>query len=226
MKTYFPFIIIGLTILCTMPLALYLYHNQKQRTLALKQVAPQLGLKFKEAQENIPTAIRQLLGDPSNKQFCNLLHGYRDNYELLVFDYSYLVGKNTVTQTVFALNFTGTNLLLPKFMLRPWQMSDILKKRWLDYEFVELPNRYKNHVLIVFENKANVQAIVDSHPATLWKQMPIDQHWLSDGNWFLCYKGNQVIPAEFLVLNNAIGRAVHDCQQLSLGRVKSAKMKL
>lgn len=230
MEEYLVFIIIAIIIILGIAATLYQKHQAQLRTAALQEIAPQLGLDFRAEPSTIPAAIREMVQGSGRKQFHNHLYGRRDDYQLHLFDYSYTVstGKSshTVTQTVIAVDLISSGLHLPKFMVRPWRMGDHIKKEWLGYDFIDLPTKYKEHVLIGFEDKLDLQMMVDEVPATLWHSLPAKSYWISDGNWFVCYSNGKRLEATFNALEQAIFVVLDNGYQLSLGRVKSSKIRL
>lgn len=225
MEAYLAYIFIAFVIVMLIGTTLYSNHQKEQRTLALQSVASTLGLKFDTRRNGIPAVVRGMLPGSGEKKFRNHLSGRRDNYTFHLFDYSCAESKHNIIQTVIALDLLGSGLHLPKFILRSRRMSDNIKKGWLGYDYIDLPTKYKDEVLIGFEDNLDLQEMVDTVPAALWRTLPSKSYWLCDGKWFVCYVKGEQIEATSGELEQAIFDVLDKCYKLNHSRIKASKIK-
>ncbi|MCZ2343972.1 MAG: hypothetical protein LC104_19570 [Bacteroidales bacterium] len=121
---FLPFIIAGAITLFAVGVILYAVYAERVRTLALAELAEELGFDF-EAESSSPLAdeLRALYLFQQGRQprVRNHLHGTTTELDVSIFDYSYTLGsgknRQVVTQTVVC--FRAESLQLPAFTLRP-----------------------------------------------------------------------------------------------------------
>ncbi len=96
---------------------------EKKRTAALRQVAEQLGFEFfpKDEPKYLETiaAFPLIASRGRQKKLTNLMRGSSENFEVAIFDYSYVIGSGrssrVVRQTPICLS--SPSLQLPQFTL-------------------------------------------------------------------------------------------------------------
>lgn len=121
---FLPFIVAGAITLFAIGVIIYVIYAERVRTLALAELAAELGFDFEaESPSSLLDDLQGLYLFQQGRQprVRNHLHGTTAELDVSIFDYSYTVGsgksKQTVTQTVVC--FRTESLQLPAFTLRP-----------------------------------------------------------------------------------------------------------
>ncbi|HKS29676.1 MAG TPA: hypothetical protein VJS44_17760 [Pyrinomonadaceae bacterium] len=136
--------------------AVVIYNNkkEKERTLAMQQVAQQMGWAFapKAEMNMIPhTGYFNLFNNGHSKSIKNMIYGQINGAKAAVFDYRYTVGhgkhSHTYMQTV--LYFESPRLQLPMFTLSPENFMHrfISALGYQDIDFAQRPEFSKKYLL-------------------------------------------------------------------------------
>src|ERR1044072_683726 len=135
-------------------LVIYNSKKEKERTLAMQQVAQQMGWAFAPvAQLNmIPhTGYFNLFNNGHSKGIKNMIYGEINGVKAAVFDYRYTVGhgKNSHTYIQSVLYFETPKLQLPMFTLSPENFMHrfISALGYQDIDFAQRPEFSKRYLL-------------------------------------------------------------------------------
>lgn len=137
-------------------IAIIIYNNkkEKERTLAMQQVAQQMGWAFAPTAQlsMIPhTGYFNLFSQGHSKSIKNMIYGELNGVKAAVFDYRYTVGhgKNSHTYIQSVLYFETPRLQLPMFTLSPenFMHKFISALGYQDLDFAHRPEFSKRYLL-------------------------------------------------------------------------------
>ncbi|HEX8748153.1 MAG TPA: hypothetical protein VF717_13345 [Pyrinomonadaceae bacterium] len=136
--------------------AIIIYNNkkEKERTLAMEQVARQMGWAFAPVAQlaMIPhSGYFNLFNTGHSKSIKNMIYGQINGAKAAIFDYRYTVGhgKNSHTYTQSVLYFESPKLQLPMFTLSPenFMHKFISALGYQDIDFAQRPDFSKKYLL-------------------------------------------------------------------------------
>lgn len=133
---------------------IYNNHKEKERTLAMQQVAQQMGWAFAPVAQlaMIPhTGYFNLFNTGHSKSIKNMIYGQIDGAKAAIFDYRYTVGhgKHSHTYNQSVLYFETPKLQLPMFTLSPenFMHKFISALGYQDIDFGNRPEFSKRYLL-------------------------------------------------------------------------------
>jgi hypothetical protein len=151
--------------------AILLYNSkkEKERTLAMQQVAGQMGWSFAPVAElgMIPYAsLFNLFNHGHSKSIKNMIYGQMNGAKAAVFDYRYTVGhgRNSHTYTQSVIYFETPKLQLPMFTLSPenFMHKFISALGYQDIDFGNRPEFSKRCLLRGQDEQAIRRAFTDN----------------------------------------------------------------
>ncbi|HEY0322359.1 MAG TPA: hypothetical protein VGC66_15485 [Pyrinomonadaceae bacterium] len=154
MTILFPLLFFVVIIGAIVALLLYNSKKEKERTIAMQQVAQQMGWAFApEAQlAMIPyTNYFNLFNQGHSKSIRNMIYGEINGAKAAIFDYRYTVGhgKHSHTYTQSVMYFETPKLQLPMFTLSPenFMHKFISALGYQDIDFGNRPEFSKRYLL-------------------------------------------------------------------------------
>jgi hypothetical protein len=154
MALIFPIAFFLLIIGLIVGLVIYNNKKEKERTLAMQQVAQQMGWSFLPVVPDgmIPyTNYFNLFNTGHSKQAKNMIYGQINGVKAAVFDYRYTVGhgKNSHTYNQSVVYFESPKLQLPLFTLSPenFMHKFISALGYQDIDFATHPEFSKKYLL-------------------------------------------------------------------------------
>jgi hypothetical protein len=154
MAVLFPFVFFLLIIGLVVGIYLYSSKKEKERALAMQQVAQQIGWGFAPVVPDgmIPhTGYFNLFNSGHSRQAKNMIYGELNGVKAAVFDYRYTVGhgKNSHTYNQSVLYFETPKLQLPMFTLSPenFMHKFISALGYQDIDFATHPEFSKKYLL-------------------------------------------------------------------------------
>lgn len=197
-------------------LVYYAYYEENEITRKVKdEVTPSLGGKYVgdiSAPHNVEAELLTLLTGRLGRfvQVKNIITGEFQGVNGQLLTYVCHITKNnrvhTLRQTMLAVKTTDKPDL-PKFLIRPPELLDELKKV-IGYEFVQIPAA-ESLAIQVYQEKVEDEAVFQHVPAEIWQKINQNKLTLThDGQWFILYQYNHrldpTLDAYQQFLNNAL----------------------
>jgi hypothetical protein len=183
-------------------LVIYNSKKEKERTLAMQQVAQQMGWAFAPvAQLNmIPyTTYFNLFNNGHSKGIKNMIYGEINGVKAAVFDYRYTVGsgKNSHTYQQSVLYFETPRLQLPLFTLSPenFMHKFISALGYQDIDFAQRPEFSKRYLLRGQDEQAIRRTFTDHILA--FYEANLGMHTEGGGSQLFVYRlGTRIPPVQ------------------------------
>lgn len=196
-----PFVFFGIVLVLMAALVVFSIRYARKRTRDLAAVAQQIGFNFvgKNWQAPVlPSDHKTTLLQRTRGSFSNAMTGSSGKSQVALFDYTYPVGKSTVTQTL-ACFFQDAEL--PAFELRPEGILDRIGDAFVhdDIDFDSHPE-FSKRFLLRSPDEANTRKLFTLSLLTYVEQMPPEKKWHVEvaARTLIVYRGGSwVSPAEF-----------------------------
>ena len=220
-------LIVGLIVIISTAVGLAFYLDRRRtrkRQEDIRTAAEAMGLEFQAfadpAFEN-RVAMFNLFDKGHSKKILNIVVGEVPDFEIVVFDYHYSVGrgKNQKNHRRAVALIESTNLYVPAFTLRPESMFDRLGSIFglQDIDFDSHPLFSKMFVL-KGENEAQVREFFDDSVLSLLQKKPKVCLEANEGRMILYYavkppKENQVkaLFSEALEVHTILADRAREC---------------
>lgn len=211
----------GFFLALTIVIVVWSIRYAKKRSQELAAAAQQLGFTFMgkiwrgpELNSRYKTCLLQR----TRGRFSNVMVGSSGSLPTTVFDYTYPMGKSTVTQTVACFS---QNVQLPPFALKPEGIFDRLGDAILhdDIDFNSHPDFSKRYVL-KSPDEVNTRRLFTPSLLSRIEQIPSETRWnmeTSGANLFVYRSGRSVSPADlpiFLHQTSSIATMVFSSEGL------------
>jgi len=212
-----PFLVFLIPLAIGIPVVLWSLRYAKKRTEDLGQIAQQMGFRFLGRMWRGPVlspAHKICLIQRTRGRFNNALTGAVGGLDVTVSDYTYPMGKSTVTLTLAALVHDRQ---LPPFELRSENIFDRIGEAFVhnDIDFDSNPEFSKRYFLRSPDEEGARRLFTPGLQA-YFQQIPPDRQWHveTSANTLVLYRFPQLVtPAEiphFLDETSAIARAILD----------------
>lgn len=209
------FWILGISAAITLPIVAWSIRYGQKRTQKFAQIAQQLGFTF------LGKTWRGPVLSPVNKtcvlqrtrgRFNNAMVGAMGGLDVTLFDYTYQMGKSTVTLTLTV--FTHDRQV-PPFELRSESIFDKIGEAFVhnDIDFDSNPE-FSRRYFLRSPDETGVRSLFTSALLTFFEQIPPDKQWHieSSGKTMIVYRSRQLMKAaeipHFLDDASAIARTI------------------
>jgi len=209
----FPYLFFaGALALTTAIVAISIFYAKK-RTRELTAVAQQIGFRFVGKNWSGPSLSSQpriSLLQRTRGRFSNVMTGSSGGLQISLFDYTYPMGKSSVTQTVVAF---FQDRPLPPFALRPENFLDRIGDAIVhnDIDFDSNPEFSKRY-LLKSPDEAGTRRLFTPSLLTYLEQFQTNWHIEGSGTILIVYRGGRPVspydmPA-FLESASAVARTL------------------
>ena len=166
----------------------------KKRTRELNAVAQQIGFRFLANRWTGPTLTSQpktSLLQRSRGKFSNVMTGESGGLQIGLFDYTYPMGKSSVTQTVATFS---QDIQLPPFALRPENLLDRIGDAMFhnDIDFDSNPEFSKRY-LLRSPDEANTRKLFTPSLLTYLEQFQTEWCIEGTGSTLIVYRGGRPV---------------------------------
>ena len=168
----------------------WVMHQEKKRTIAMRQAAEGLGLEFIAAGHDQRLAGLQrfhLFNTGHGRVMTNTILGQTDVASIAIFDYRYTVGggKSQATYNQTVVSMQSEELRLPCFTLRPEKLFDKVGGA-LGYQDIDFPEHAQFSKLFVLkgQDEAAIRKFFDPPLLDFFAKQP--------GTYFECAPGTFV----------------------------------
>jgi hypothetical protein len=168
----------------------------KKRTRELAAVAQQIGFTFVGRNWSGPSVSSEhktSLLQKTRGRFSNVMTGSSGGLQISLFDYTYVVGKSTVTQTLAAFS---QDLQLPPFALRPENVLDRIGEAFLHYDIDFDSNpEFSKRYLLRSPDEANTRRLFTPSLLAYIEQLPAEKKWHIEGTGptLMVYRGGRPV---------------------------------
>jgi hypothetical protein len=155
----------------------------KKRTRELAAAAQQIGFRFVGDSWSGPSRSCQSktsLFQRTRGQFRNVMTGSAAGFQVSLFDYSYIVGKSAISQTVAVFS---QERQLPPFELRPENVLDRIGDAFVhnDIDFDSHPE-FSRRYLLQSSQKEDTRKLFTPGLLTYIEQIPAEKEWHIEGS--------------------------------------------
>ena len=173
-----PFLMFGLFIALVVALIVWGNRYARKRTAEFSQVAQQLGFQFlgnRWRGPMLPPQPNMCLIQRTRGKFSNVLIGSTGGLDVSLFDYTYPMGKSTMTYTLAAFSH---DLQLSPFELRAENIFDRIGDAFAhnDIDFDSHPE-FSRRYLLRSPDEAGTRQIFTPTLLTYFEQIPSDKKW-------------------------------------------------
>jgi hypothetical protein len=218
----FPFVFFGILLVLTAALIVWSIHYGKKRTREFTEIAQQIGFKFLGKTWRGPVLSPQhkmSLLQRTRGRFSNAMIGSAGGLHVSLFDYTYQMGKSTVTQTLASFS---QDLHLPSFELRAENIFDRIGDAFVhkDINFDSHPEFSRRYFLRSPDASATRKLFTPSL-LTYLEQIPADKKWHVEASatTLIVYRGGGPLKASdilpFLDEASAMARTILSAGGLS-----------
>jgi hypothetical protein len=169
-------------------------HYAKKRTRELTEVAQQIGFQFVGKNWSGPSLSSQhktSLLQRTRGRFSNVMTGASGGLQISLFDYTYPMGKSSVTQTVAAFS---QDRPLPPFALRPENVFDRIGDAVFhnDIDFDSNPE-FSARYLLRSPDEVNTRRLFSPSLLTYLEQFQTKWYIEGTGSTLLIYRGGRPV---------------------------------
>lgn len=189
-----PYLLFGgfLALMAVIVTASILY--AKKRTRELNAVAQQIGFRFLANHWSGPSLSPQhktSLLQRTRGKFSNVMTGESGGLQISLFDYTYPMGKSSVTQTLATFS---QNLQLPPFALRPENVLDRIGDAVFhnDIDFDSNPEFSKRY-LLRSPDEANTRRLFTPSLLTYLEQFQTKWYIEGTGSTLIVFRGGRPV---------------------------------
>ncbi len=166
----------------------------KKRTRELTEVAQQIGFQFvgkNWSGPSLPSQPRISLLQRTRGRFSNVMTGSSGGLQISLFDYTYPMGKSSVTQTVATFI---QDLPLPPFALRPENFLDRIGDAIVhnDIDFDSNPE-FSRRYLLKSPDETGTRRLFAASLLAYLEQFQPDWHIEGSGTTLIVYQGGRPI---------------------------------
>jgi hypothetical protein len=215
----FPFIFFGGFLALMAVIVTASVHYARKRTRELAEVAQRIGFRFigkSGSGPSVPSQPRVSLLQRTRGRFSNVMTGSSGGLQISVFDYTYPMGKSSVTQTVASFSQEQP---LPPFALRPENFFDRIGDAIVhnDIDFDSNPEFSKRY-LLKSPDEAGTRRLFTPSLLTYIEQF--QTNWCIEGTGpilIVYHGGRPVSPSDlpaFLEETSRIARTFFDSESL------------
>jgi hypothetical protein len=194
-------ILVGSTVVVVIVILLVTWYLSRQRTQALKSLAPSLSFTFSEKGDNSLMAglsVFHLFSSGHSRKVTNVFTGKFNLVPVTVMDYKYTTGggkdSHTWRQTVLIME--SDKLQLPRFVLRPENFFDKIGSAFgrKDINFDTAPVFSKKYFLRG-DDEAVVRSLFTARILDYYEQHP-GLSTESDGARLIYYRTSKIVPPD------------------------------
>jgi hypothetical protein len=210
-----PFLVLLIPLVIGIPAVLWSIRYRKKRIEEFEQIAQQMGFTFlgKTWQGPVLSPIHKTcLIQQTRGGFNNAMVGAVGGLDVTVFDYTYQMGKSTVTLTLAAFVHDRQ---LPPFELRSENLVDKIGEVFVhnDIDFETNPE-FSRRYYLRSPDEAPVRSLFTTSLLAYFEQIPPDKEWHieSSGKTLIMYRYRPLMKAAeippFLDEASAIARTI------------------
>jgi hypothetical protein len=212
-----PFFFIGIMAAITIPIVVWAILNARERTREFSDVALQVGFKFLGNTWRGPVLSpvhKTCIIQRTRGKFSNAMMGSSGGLDVTLFDYTYPMGKSTVTLTLASFI---QERALPPFELRGENIFDRIGEVFVhrDIDFASNPE-FSRRYFLRSPDEAGTRTLFTPSLLTYLEQIPPEEKWHveTSGQTVVVYQYRQLPKAaeipSFLDQSAAIVRTILD----------------